>query len=307
MSNNAILLTGASGFLGGFLLREWTDHNVVTVGRSADCTVVADLSREVPRLPNNLGNGFTVVHAAGKAHLVPRTTEEEQLFYATNVDGSRNLLTALEHLEYLPEAFVFISTVAVYGKESGELIDESHPLNGATPYARSKIMAEQIIAGWCLEHNVRLVILRLPLIVGKGAPGNLQTMTKWMKRGMYFGIGQGMARKSMVLASDVARQLLGLAAMGGVYNLTDGNHPAMREFEDAMANSLGIGKPLRFPEAALRMAARLGDILGDWFPLNTARYLKLTSSLTFSDEKARLKAGWTSGPVIESLSKLNQH
>ena len=43
----------------------------------------------------------------------------------------------------VPKALVFISTVAVYGRDFGELITELHPLNGNTPYAKSKIMAEK--------------------------------------------------------------------------------------------------------------------------------------------------------------------
>lgn len=82
-----------------------------------------------------------VLHACGKAHIVPRTEEEKQAFFDVNYTGTIHLCEALERVGG-PKALIFISTVAVYGYESGEMITEEHPLNGDTPYAKSKIMAE---------------------------------------------------------------------------------------------------------------------------------------------------------------------
>lgn len=55
---------------------------------------------------------------------------------------------ALENVG-VPKALIFISTVAVYGCEFGEQITEEHTLNGTTPYAKSKIMAEEYLTNWC--------------------------------------------------------------------------------------------------------------------------------------------------------------
>ena len=86
----------------------------------------------------------TVIHLAGKAHIVPRTNEEIKTFYDVNYQGTVNLCKSLE-LVGIPKSFIFVSTVAVYGCEEGENIDETHPLNGTTPYAKSKIMAEKFL------------------------------------------------------------------------------------------------------------------------------------------------------------------
>lgn len=53
----------------------------------------------------------------------------------------------------IPKTLVFISTVTVYGCDFGDLITEDHPLDGDTPYAKSKIMAETYLNEWC-EKNV---------------------------------------------------------------------------------------------------------------------------------------------------------
>ena len=82
-----------------------------------------------------------VVHAAGKAHVIPRSSEEIAAFYDVNYQGTVNLCKALENAG-CPKSIVYISTVAVYGCDSGEGVIEDHPLNGVTPYAKSKIQAE---------------------------------------------------------------------------------------------------------------------------------------------------------------------
>src|SRR6266516_2225818 len=120
-----ILLTGASGFLGTVLMTEFHKQQlaVATGGRSQTNTTHCDLSKEIPVLPLV----DTVVHAAGKAHTIPASPSEVKEFFDTNVQGTRNLLTALEHNRVLKK-FIFISSVAVYGLTSGCGISEDMPL-----------------------------------------------------------------------------------------------------------------------------------------------------------------------------------
>ena len=61
--------------------------------------------------------------------------------------------------------------MAVYGKEVGELIDEKSPLLGNTPYALSKIQAEQSIIDFGITNNIKTVVLRLPLVTGEKSFG----------------------------------------------------------------------------------------------------------------------------------------
>ena len=136
---NKLLFTGGTGFLGKnvtTLLQ--TGYEVTTCGITPEDMIQANLAKMVPELPEQYD---IVLHAAGKAHVVPKTEEEKQLFYDINYQGTVNLCKALEQVG-VPKALVFISTVAVYGCEYGEMITEEHPLNGDTPYAKSKIMAE---------------------------------------------------------------------------------------------------------------------------------------------------------------------
>jgi len=294
-----VLLTGASGFLGNAIKQELSSSiDLNTLGRSSSNQVVVDLTKDKPDILTPID---WVIHAAGHAHVVPRSDEQKKKFFQVNVDGTKYLLDGLDNIVPRIKSFVFISSVAVYGKESGSNITEAEQLSGSSPYALSKIEAEKLITDWCLKKQIRLSILRLPLLVGKNPPGNLGSMIRWMERSLYVSIGSGQCRKSMVLANDVARFIPIIQRVGGIYNLTDGVHPSMREIENAFALAFGKSKPLRFPEHWLRALAKVGDVWGASAPLNTNRLVKLTSTLTFSDGKAR-EQGWNSRSVLEYIN-----
>ena len=286
-----VLLTGATGFLGKYIQSELflQEIDVVGVGRSAENGVVCDLSNEVPLFPESLICDL-VVHNAGKAHLVPRNEKENQEFYDVNVGGTEKLLEALMSLKHKPKCFIFVSTVAVYGLESGENINETHSLNGNSPYAKSKIEAEQLVQDWCLENQVNCVILRLPLVVGENAPGNLGAMERAIKKGYYFRLGTGNARRSMVNAVDVAKLIPSLLNKNGIYNITDGLHRSFAEMDTFLAQK--HGKTVKkIPVFMGKMIAKVGDFVPG-FPLNSYRLGKLEQSLTFNDDKARQELDW---------------
>jgi nucleoside-diphosphate-sugar epimerase len=285
------LLTGASGFLGTYILAHLTEvgNEVLTVGRSAVNGVLCDLKSEVPQLEGSHEFDM-VIHNAGLAHRVPKNETEGKEFFEVNVGGTKNLLHALTSLRKKPKCFVFVSTVAVYGIEVGEGIDENHALLGESPYAKSKIEAEKLVQDWCDINVVNCVILRLPLVVGEQAPGNLGAMERAIKKGYYFRLGSGNARRSMVNALDVAKLLPSLVNIQGIYNLTDGKHPRYREFDVLLAKK--YGKSIRsIPRVLGKILAKIGDLI-PYFPLNTYRLNKLEESFTVSDLKARRELIW---------------
>jgi nucleoside-diphosphate-sugar epimerase len=289
------LLTGASGFLGHYL-KEKLQNDLLTLGRGASNSIRCSLDEEIPVLPPM----DLVVHNAGWAHRIPKNPEEESKFYQVNLFGTRNLLMGLEKSGRLPNTIVYISTVAVYGLEKGTNISEKTEPRPLTPYAKSKHEAELLLQGWTFSKGVNLIILRLPLVAGaKNTPGNLGAMIRGIKNGFYFRIGAGNARKSMVLASDVAALVPTLLNKKGIFNLTDGDHPTIAQLEKYLGDF--YGKRIKtIPDWLLRVAVYLGDRF-PMVPINSYRVAKLSDSLTFDDSKARKEIGWNPSPVIGNL------
>lgn len=293
----SILTTGGDGFLGSILTAEFRRKNFDVQDIQRPGSPFVDITKPF-EIPVPVSPHY-VVHLAGKAHSVPQTREEEKAFFEVNFKGTRNLCDAIDNLQEKPKAFVFISTVSVYGVDTGDFIDESHALKGSTPYAKSKIQAEEFLQQWAANRGIALVILRLPLIAGVNPPGNLGAMIKGIQTGRYFRIGNGDARKSIVLASDIATIIPKAAEVGGIYHLTDGHHPTFAELEELIASQLDKTRPRSIPYSAAKVLGWTGDVLGSKFPVNTDTIKKITSNLTFDDTRARQKLGWSPRKVLD--------
>lgn len=290
-----LLFTGGTGFLGKNVMPILeTKYDVTTCGITPDDMIKANLAKEVPEL----GQHYDVVlHACGKAHVVPRTEAEKQAFFDVNYQGTVNLCAALEKVG-VPKSLVFISTVAVYGCESGELITEEHLLNGEIPYAKSKIMAEEYLTQWCEKNGVVLGILRPSLLAGKNAPGNLGAMVNGIRKGFYLNIAGGKVKKSILMAEDIAHLLPLVAEKGGIYNVCDTYQPSFGQIAESVARQLGKRKPISIPYWMAWCMAKVGDLLGSKAPINSLKLKKITESLTFSNDKARKALGWEPMDVL---------
>jgi len=126
-------------------------------------------------------------------------------------------------------------------------------------------------------------------------------MIKGIKKGYYFRIGDGSARRSMVLAKDVAELIPKISSESGIYNLTDGYHPSFKELENAIARP--FGKQIRsIPLALAKAAAKIGDFF-TVLPINSRLLDKISQSDTYNDDKARRELGWKPGKVLDFFAR----
>lgn len=296
---NKLLFTGASGFLGFNLIPLLQkEYDIKTLGLSDKDDFNVNMAADIPDFKNE---SFDVVlHAAGKAHSVPKTEEEKKVFFDVNYQGTVNLCKALEK-SGVPKAIVFVSTVAVYGREYGDKIEETHPLIGDTPYALSKIQAEEYLIEWCSKHNVKLGIIRPSLIAGPNPPGNLGAMINGIKTGKYLSIGGGKAQKSVLMVEDIARFFPALVEKGGIYNVCDDTHPTFSQLEIIIAKQLNKKKPTSIPYGLANIMAKVGDLLGNKAPINSLKLKKITESLTFSNERAKRELNWQPLSVLDNF------
>lgn len=293
-----LLFTGASGFLGSNVLPLLKDnYEVDTLALDKNATYNINLVTDDIKLNKKYD---VVLHAAGKAHVVPRSPEEEKLFYDINLEGTKKVCCALEN-SGLPMSLVFISTVAVYGCDIGEMITEEHPLEGIIPYAKSKLLAEQFLQEWCKKNNVVLTILRPSLIAGKNPPGNLGAMIKGISTGKYLSIAGGVSRKSILMACDIAKVIPLCEEKGGIYNICDDSYPSFHELEVLISKQLGKKLPLNIPYWVANCLAQIGNLMGKKAPINSVRLEKIVKSLTFSNEKIKKELGFIPTDVLSNF------
>lgn len=320
----SVLVTGAYGFLGGVIARALEcardsdgagTYDVARLGRGEGAEVRADLAEGAPDL-SGLGSMNAVVHAAGLAHVPGRTAEQVRAYQQVNVAGTVNLLKALRGTGV--RRLVFVSTTLVYGEGEGRELDEKAPLDGNGAYAASKIQAEGIVRAWCEKEGVECLVLRLPLVAGVGAKGNLSRMVEGIQRGRYVRIGAGEAQVSMVLAEDVARLVArwlrtgfeGAGIVGGagvqersrIYNLTDGRHPRYCEVDAAIARAFGR-RVRAIPRWVGSVLGAVGSVVPG-LPVDREAIRKLTTTRTFSDRKAREELGWEPSSVVAAMEAI---
>ena len=291
-----LLFTGGTGFLGRNVKPILDQqYEVTTSGITPDDMIKANLAKEVPELPEKYD---VVLHACGKAHVVPKTEAEKQAFYDVNYTGTIHLCDALEKVG-VPKSIIFISTMSVYGDVAGNNSTEETPLCGDSPYADSKIKAEQYLSDWCSKNGVILGILRPSLLAGVDAPGNLGAMVNGIKTGKYLSIAGGKAKKSILMAQDIANLVPLVAEKGGIYNVCDDYNPSFGELEASIAKQLGKRKPISIPYWMAKCLALIGDVFS-FFPINSARLRKIVTSDTWSNEKAKRELGWQPMDVLDN-------
>lgn len=152
------LVTGASGFLGWHVARKLIDrgHRVRGLVRASsrlkdldDVERVTGDLRDADSLERAVAGCGTVFHVAADYRLWVRDAED---MYRSNVDGTRNLLTAARKAGV--ERFVYTSTVGCIGMPKGELGDETTPVGIGEMkgvYKRSKFLAEQVALEFAAE------------------------------------------------------------------------------------------------------------------------------------------------------------
>ena len=295
-----VLVTGAAGCIGSHLTRRLAGCGYVVtalVRSTAGARHLAGLAGVElcegditdPRRIDQLMPGIDqIFHLAACVHAPPDTPES--LFIRVNLDGTRNLVESA--IRHRVRVFVHFSTVAVHA-ESDLTIDEQGPIAPATPYARSKYASERLVLALRGSVEPRPVVLRLPVVYGRGDRGNVARLIAAIRRHRYLIIGDGHNRKSMVAAANVADAAM-LAAeddrsRGRTYIVTDARPYTQLEIATTIAELLGERRRfLHLPRSVALAAGSAADILsrltGHPLPLTRDRVKKLAGNTCYSGE-----------------------
>lgn len=192
-----------------------------------------------------------VVHCAGRAHQFGPKAQDHRQFQVDNAEATSTV--ALAAAEAGVEHFVHISSVSVYGRQTGGPPDEEAECHPEGPYAESKYHAELKARQAAETRGMRLTVLRLATVYGEGDPGNVARLLRALHHGRFVWIGSGSNRKSLIHRDDVGRACVEVLRSQGsgvrVYNVS-APPCTMGEIVEAMAVALGRRPPrLRVPAA----------------------------------------------------------
>ena len=289
----SILLTGHTGFLGSVIYRELKkEFKVMTIGRNEGCDYVIDFSRWNGRL-TPLEDVYAIVHVAGLAHNKAKSKEE---LFAVNTASVQHLLSFA--VKNNIETLVFISSTVVYGKTYGVNIRENGSMKGKSDFALSKREAEKLIESSKLKSKL---VFRLPLVIGPNPPGNLGRLLKSISSGSHIYLCGNKAAKSVVFASDVANFILQWLSqpqrISGTINLCSKTAPTFNWIENAIAKSGDHSFQLRVP---IKFLWTIVNWIRAKLNISVPLIGKLFYPLTFSDQLAREKFGYTSKPLNQT-------
>ena len=294
----SILVTGATGFIGGTLIRRLLgDGRAVraairqtTPGLPAEAELVAisDIGPET-NWRRAVDGADAVVHLAARAHMTGENTPDAlPSFRAVNAAGSATLARAARDAGV--RRLVLLSTTTVYGDRSlGRPFDEASPLAPATPYARSKLEAEQLVAEALQGSSTEFVVLRPPLVYGAGAKGNFERLVRLVGRGIPLPLASVRNRRSLVyvgnLVDAIVRSLDHPGAAGRTYVVSDGEDVSTPELVARIAAALGRrARLIALPPALLRTA---GTLIG-----RADEVARLLDDMAVDSSRIRRDLGW---------------
>lgn len=193
----SLLLTGASGFVGGSVLKaaQLRGMAVRPVFRSLASAKGLDDAVLVSSLDGKTDWSYVlqgvdvVIHTAARAHVMCKEALDPLAEYRrVNVQGTLNL--ARQSADAGVKRMVFISSIGVNGAETFRkpfgVYDEPAP---HSPYAVSKHEAERGLQALAVETGIEIVIIRSPLVYGPNAPGNFGSLMSWLRRGVPLPLG----------------------------------------------------------------------------------------------------------------------
>jgi nucleoside-diphosphate-sugar epimerase len=266
-----VLVTGATGFLGKAIVKEFSQNgvDVISLSKSSkqfQADVTDENSLEKLKVFKHID---LIIHSAGLAHQFGKTPRKK--FFDVNVKGTENLLNLAKSLQ--TNHFILISSVAVYGenrklKTANEKFQEDSECNPIGDYAESKYEAELFAAKFCQANKINLTILRPATIIGEGDIGNVSRLITLVRNKRFFWVGKGENLKSLVDKSDVAKvcHLVSQIHPTGVktYNIT-AKPIKMSEIVEVIAEELNVKIPkIYIPNVIAKLAGAFVSTIKKW-------------------------------------------
>ncbi|QRK13402.1 NAD-dependent epimerase/dehydratase family protein [Archangium violaceum] len=315
-----ILVTGANGFLGSWLVRALSSRGLKVacllrpgsdfsglVGREYE-TVEGDVT-DASGLARAVEGRDVVFHLAG----IRRAATRED-FMRVNAEGTRLLCEALVATGARPRLVLAGSLGASGPSTPGRPKVEEDPFQPVEWYGESKAEAERIALSFA--DRLPVTVVRPPRIVGPGDHENL-LLFKLVARGLRLELGGGPRPLTLVDVEDVVDLLLRVAerdeALGQAFFVGTPRPLSLEEFQDIAAGALGVQpRTVRVAPSVLTTLATVADgvtrLTGRRLPLNRkfARQL-LAPAWTCSSAKAERILGFRATRDVTDSIRRSAH
>ncbi|XKF14802.1 SDR family oxidoreductase [Halomonas sp. BLK-85] len=229
-----------------------------------------------------------VIHAAARAHIIKDEVQDPLAEYRkVNVEGTLNLATQAAQVGV--RRFIFVSSIGVNGNLSSRPFTETDTPCPAEPYAKSKSEAEKGLWDIHRQTGIDVVIIRSPLVYGPNAPGNFNSLVRWIDRGLPLPLGSIHNKRSLVALDNLVDLIITCvdhpAAANQVFLAGDGHDVSTTELLRGVGQAMG--KPARLIPVPAGMLMFGASLLGEQVVAQ-----RLLGSLQVDISKARNVLGW---------------
>jgi len=303
-----ICITGANGFIGKTLCKSLKAPENYIRGFVRGRDLVNNSSETEQISVGDIGsktnwkdhlNGFDyIIHCAGLTHQMS-SIKDINVYNLVNIDGTKHL--AEQAVEAGIKRLVFLSSVKVNGESTHQInakqkFSHKNTSNPQDPYAISKLEAEKVLWEISSRTDLEVVIVRLPLVYGYGAKGNLEKLIKLVKSGIPLPLSFVKNQRSMIGMDNLVDLLMRCIdypeASGKTFLASDGEDLSTPELIKFIASSMGKKANL-FP-LPIFMLKFLGSVFGKKEEIN-----RLVGSLRIDNSYTKEILNWTPPISVE--------
>jgi len=236
-----IMVTGSSGLVGKCLVKKLQElrDDVVEIDRNYGY----DLTDR--NCLDNFEKVDSIIHLAGRVFVLESYQDPFSYYY----DNYVTTLNALEFARKNQAKFIYLSSY-VYGIPKYFPINEKHPLSAINPYARTKLICEELCKGYNQDFSQNIIILRPFNIYGPGQSGNflIPKIIAGIKQGK-LELMDPYPKRDFVYVDDVVNAIikcLFYPRSFAIFNVGSGKSYSVKEIVDILKNISGANADVTY-------------------------------------------------------------